>query len=347
THPQPPARPFRVRGPPRLLRAGRARAHRRARGADPRRAARAGGRRRGGAAGAGHPADRQPAPAPRARLRRGAQRRRGHPGGRARSVDVVRGRRAGARQGRPVDPRCDLPPVRGWPGGPVHPRDQRRRRNRHGGRRVRALPPAARPAQAHPARPSGHARRVRPSRPSPARAAASAVRLNLRSSTVGPDAFDYDLPAAAIAQVPAEPRDAARLLVSLEAGGAAAHLQVADLAELLGPGDLLVLNDTRVLPARLRLRRATGGAVEVLLLEPDDEPRTWTAPVRPGRRLPPGTRVEGPGLAVVIGERIDGGRRRVEVQGSIAEHGVVPLPPYIHATLMDPERYQTVYARRS
>jgi len=164
---------------------------------------------------------------------------------------------------------------------------------------------------------------------------------------VGPDAFDYDLPAAAIAQVPAEPRDAARLLVSLEAGGAAAHLQVADLAELLGPGDLLVLNDTRVLPARLRLRRATGGAVEVLLLEPDDEPRTWTALVRPGRRLPPGTRVEGPGLAVVIGERIDGGRRRVEVQGSIAEHGVVPLPPYIHAPLMDPERYQTVYARRS
>ena len=164
---------------------------------------------------------------------------------------------------------------------------------------------------------------------------------------MGPDAFDYDLPAAAIAQVPAEPRDAARLLVSLEAGGAAAHLQVADLAELLGPGDLLVLNDTRVLPARLRLRRATGGAVEVLLLEPDDEPRTWTALVRPGRRLPPGTRVEGPGLAVVIGERIDGGRRRVEVQGSIAEHGVVPLPPYIHAPLMDPERYQTVYARRS
>ena len=163
---------------------------------------------------------------------------------------------------------------------------------------------------------------------------------------MGPDAFDYDLPAAAIAQVPAEPRDAARLLVSLEAGGAAAHLQVADLAELLGPGDLLVLNDTRVLPARLRLRRATGGAVEVLLLEPDDEPRTWTALVRPGRRLPPGTRVEGPGLAVVIGERIDGGRRRVEVQGSIAEHGVVPLPPYIHAPLIDPERYQTVYARR-
>ena len=163
---------------------------------------------------------------------------------------------------------------------------------------------------------------------------------------MGPDAFDYDLPAAAIAQVPAEPRDAARLLVSLDAARPVAHRRVADLAELLGPGDLLVVNDTRVLPAPLLLRRATGGAVEVLLLEPDDAPGTWTALVRPGRRLPPGTRVEGPGLAVVVGERIDGGRRRVEVQGSIEDHGVVPLPPYIRTPLADPERYQTVYARQ-
>ena len=163
---------------------------------------------------------------------------------------------------------------------------------------------------------------------------------------MGPDAFDYDLPAAAIAQVPVEPRDAARLLVSLDDSRAVAHRRVADLAELLGPGDLLVLNDTRVLPARLRLRRATGGAVEVLLLEADGGPRTWTALVRPGRRVPPGTRVEGPGLTVVIGDRIDGGRRRVEVLGSVEQHGTVPLPPYIHAPLADPERYQTVYARR-
>jgi S-adenosylmethionine:tRNA ribosyltransferase-isomerase len=162
---------------------------------------------------------------------------------------------------------------------------------------------------------------------------------------VGPDAFDYDLPASAVAQVPVEPRDAARLLVSLDDAHAVAHRQVSDLAELLGPGDLLVVNDTRVLPARLRLRRATGGAVEVLLLEPDERPRTWTALVRPGRRLPPGTRVEGPGLAVVIGDQLGAGRRRVEVQGSIEQHGVVPLPPYIHAPLADPERYQTVYAR--
>jgi S-adenosylmethionine:tRNA ribosyltransferase-isomerase len=163
---------------------------------------------------------------------------------------------------------------------------------------------------------------------------------------VGPDAFDYDLPAAAVAQVPAEPRDAARLLVSLDGTRAIAHRRVADLAELLGPGDLLVVNDTRVLPARLRLRRATGGAVEVLLLEQDGTSGTWTALVRPGRRLPPGTQVEAPGLTVVIGDRIDGGRRRVEVKGSIEEHGVVPLPPYIRAPLADPERYQTVYARR-
>ena len=162
---------------------------------------------------------------------------------------------------------------------------------------------------------------------------------------MGPDAFDYDLPAAAIAQVPAEPRDAARLLVSLDEARAVEHRRVADLAELLGPGDLLVLNETRVLPARLRLRRATGGTVEVLLLEPDSRPGTWTALVRPGRRLPPGTQVEAPGLTVVIGDRIDGGRRRVEVHGSIEEHGVVPLPPYIRAPLADPERYQTVYAR--
>jgi S-adenosylmethionine:tRNA ribosyltransferase-isomerase len=163
---------------------------------------------------------------------------------------------------------------------------------------------------------------------------------------VGPDTFDYELPPAAIAQVPVEPRDAARLLVSLDETGPVAHRRVADLAELLGPGDLLVVNDTRVLPARLRLRRATGGAVEVLLLERDEMPRVWTALVRPGRRLPPGTRVEGPGVAVVIGDRIDGGRRRVEVEGSIEQHGVVPLPPYIHAPLADPERYQTVYARQ-
>jgi S-adenosylmethionine:tRNA ribosyltransferase-isomerase len=159
-------------------------------------------------------------------------------------------------------------------------------------------------------------------------------------------AFDYDLPARAIAQVPIEPRDAARLLVSLDATAPVAHRHVANLPDLLGPGDVLVVNDTRVLPARLRLHRATGGSVEVLLLEPDGGPRTWTALVRPSRRLAPGTAVHGPGLVVVIGDRLDGGRRQVEVHGSIEEHGVVPLPPYIRTPLADPERYQTVYARQ-
>jgi S-adenosylmethionine:tRNA ribosyltransferase-isomerase len=159
-------------------------------------------------------------------------------------------------------------------------------------------------------------------------------------------ALDYDLPAQAIAQVPAEPRDAARLLVSLDASTPPSHRRVSDLVDLVGEGDVVVVNETRVVPARLRLHRDTGGAVEVLLLEPDDGPDRWTALVRPSRRLRPGTTVGAPGLSVVIGERLDGGRRRVEVRGSVAAHGVVPLPPYIREPLADPERYQTVYARR-
>jgi S-adenosylmethionine:tRNA ribosyltransferase-isomerase len=163
---------------------------------------------------------------------------------------------------------------------------------------------------------------------------------------VGPARFDYELPSAAVAQVPVEPRDAARLLVSLGAG--VAHRRVRDLPDLVGPGDVLVVNETRVLPARLRLSRSTGGAVEVLLLEPDGSPgpATWEALVRPSRKLPPGTRLDAPGLVVVVGEHLGGGRRRVEVRGSIEAHGVVPLPPYIRAPLADPERYQTVYARQ-
>ncbi len=97
--------------------------------------------------------------------------------------------------------------------------------------------------------------------------------------------FDYELPAERIAQVPIEPRDAARLLVdrgSAEPG----HLHVRDLPALLRDGDLLVVNDTKVIPARLRLHRLTGGAAEVLLLEPlSDDRRTWEAMIRPARKL--------------------------------------------------------------
>ena len=101
-------------------------------------------------------------------------------------------------------------------------------------------------------------------------------------------AYDYPLPPSRIAQHPVEPRSAARLLVSVDGGTTPTHLSVADLPSLLHDGDVLVVNETKVLPARLRLRKATGGAAEVLLLEPLGDDR-WTALVRPGRRLPDGT----------------------------------------------------------
>jgi S-adenosylmethionine:tRNA ribosyltransferase-isomerase len=164
--------------------------------------------------------------------------------------------------------------------------------------------------------------------------------------------FDYDLPEVAIAQAPVEPRDAARMLVDRGAGVAPAHLRVRDLPALLTPGDVVVLNTTRVLRARLHLRKPTGGAVEVLLLEPVDDGR-WEALVRPGRRVAPGTtlqtRRDGPGLEVLVGERLDDGRRLVtlvtdDLSAALDAHGEVPLPPYITEPLGDPERYQTVYA---
>ncbi len=171
----------------------------------------------------------------------------------------------------------------------------------------------------------------------------------------------YDLPEEAIAQHPAEPRDSARLVVARS--GSVAHRTVADLADLLDPGDVLVVNDSRVLPARLHLRKATGGAVEVLLLHRRAE-GGWEALVRPGRRVPPGTRLHapaGPGPAggdepvVEVGEVLgDDGRRRVRLltddaateERWLGALGEVPLPPYVHEPLADPERYQTVFADR-
>ena len=165
--------------------------------------------------------------------------------------------------------------------------------------------------------------------------------------------FDYDLPDQAIAQEPVEPRDAARMLVDRGARADPAHRTVADLPDLLGPGDVVVVNTTRVLRARLHLRKATGGAVEVLLLEPQDDGR-WEALVRPGRRVPPGTVLTpagdaGPPLEVEVGEILEEGRRLVrlgtdDVTAALDAHGAVPLPPYITEPLDDPGRYQTVYA---
>jgi S-adenosylmethionine:tRNA ribosyltransferase-isomerase len=161
---------------------------------------------------------------------------------------------------------------------------------------------------------------------------------------------DYHLPEAAIAQSPAEPRDSARLLDAVDPGGRLVHRRIRDLPDLLGPGDVVVVNDTRVVPARLLLAKASGGAAEVLLLEGFGE--DWLALVRPGRRLPPGTALGPPGgePLLEVGERVGGGRRRVRLlvpAGEVmARHGQVALPPYITRPLADAERYQTVYARR-
>ena len=172
-------------------------------------------------------------------------------------------------------------------------------------------------------------------------------------------AFDYPLPTSAIAQVPVEPRDSARLLIDTGPGGAPRHGHIPDLVGLLGPGDVVVVNTTRVLPARLRLRKPSGGAVEVLLLEPEHgdvaDATRWEALVRPSRKVAPGTTlVAGSDLQVVVGDDLGEGRRCVElvvppgheVLSVLEGHGSVPLPPYITAALEDPERYQTTYADR-
>ncbi|MBU3702412.1 MAG: S-adenosylmethionine:tRNA ribosyltransferase-isomerase, partial [Acidimicrobiia bacterium] len=136
--------------------------------------------------------------------------------------------------------------------------------------------------------------------------------------------FDYELPPTAIAQHPIEPRDAARLLVDSGDGAPPQHRHVRDLPEILRPGDLLVVNTTRVLPARLRLRKRSGGAVEVLLLERLDDgsldesgESRWEALVRPSRKVPPGTVVGpelGPGLSVTVHDDLGEGRREVTIE---------------------------------
>ncbi|HXG77329.1 MAG TPA: tRNA preQ1(34) S-adenosylmethionine ribosyltransferase-isomerase QueA [Gaiellaceae bacterium] len=150
--------------------------------------------------------------------------------------------------------------------------------------------------------------------------------------------LEYDLPPELIAQHPAEPRDASRLLVYRRATGAVEHRRFADLPEVLA-GELVVLNDTRVVPARLQLRRASGAAVEVLLLERAGADGLWEALARPSRRLRAGERLGPVELLEPLGE----GRWLLRLEGEPA--GEIPLPPYIHEPLSDPERYQTVYAR--
>jgi S-adenosylmethionine:tRNA ribosyltransferase-isomerase len=168
-------------------------------------------------------------------------------------------------------------------------------------------------------------------------------------------AVDYELPPERIAQTPVEPRDAARLLIDEGAGRAPRHGHIPDLAGLVGRGDVVVVNTTRVLSARLLAQKTTGGAVEVLLLEPlaDAGPHRWEALVRPSRKVAAGTGLRvAPELSLVVGEDLGEGRRVVDVvipAGAelldvLGRHGRVPLPPYITEALADPERYQTTYA---
>jgi S-adenosylmethionine:tRNA ribosyltransferase-isomerase len=167
--------------------------------------------------------------------------------------------------------------------------------------------------------------------------------------------FDFHLPPEQIAQSPAERRDASRLLVMHRESGELHHRTFADIVEYVAPGDVLVLNETRVFPARLLGRKATGAAAEILLLHPHEgEEKVWVALVRPGGKLKPGRTVEiGPELRVEIVDSTPGGERIVRlvtplgVTEALDRYGEVPLPPYVErsATEVDRERYQTVYAR--
>ncbi|MBW7919112.1 MAG: tRNA preQ1(34) S-adenosylmethionine ribosyltransferase-isomerase QueA [Anaerolineales bacterium] len=162
--------------------------------------------------------------------------------------------------------------------------------------------------------------------------------------------FDYNLPESSIAQTPAEPRDSSRLLVLHRQGGKLEHRIFREVTEYLRAGDLLVLNQTRVIPARLFARKSTGGRVELLLLRRRDL-LTWEALVGgKGLRIARKVKVEdGPEAEIV--ELLNGSERLVRFSEPIEPYfpkvGHVPLPPYIHEELKDPERYQTVYARES
>jgi len=168
------------------------------------------------------------------------------------------------------------------------------------------------------------------------------------------ESYNYDLPEGHIAQVPAEPRDSSRLLVLKRDEARIEHRFFRNIVDYLLPGDLLVLNDARVIPARLYGTK-TGGTArsEIFLLRALDPLwKRWEALVRPGRRLQPGVSVmlDG-GACVTVGERLPDGLRVVTFPETIDIHdfidraGQVPLPPYIHNSTINPGRYQTVYAK--
>lgn len=167
--------------------------------------------------------------------------------------------------------------------------------------------------------------------------------------------FDYSLPEEFIAQSPIEPRDKSRLMIVHKANGSLEHRRFYEIVDLLQTGDVLVLNDSRVIPARIRGRRRGGGKVEMLLLR-SLEKGIWEALVKPARYFKVGDKIEvvnsrgesaeGSNLAEVLGVGDMGLRTIRFTREELLEGlGQTPLPPYIHAPLLDPERYQTVYAR--
>ena len=165
--------------------------------------------------------------------------------------------------------------------------------------------------------------------------------------------FMYELPESSIAQFPVEPRDTSRLMVLDMGSDAIEHRHFYDVIDYLNPGDVMVVNDTRVIPARLLGERVpSGGACEIFLLK-QLSPKKWETLVRPGKKLKPGAQVSfgGGKLIATIAETTNAGGRIVdfECEGSFEAAldalGEMPLPPYIHEKLMDKERYQTVYAR--
>ena len=168
-------------------------------------------------------------------------------------------------------------------------------------------------------------------------------------------AYDYNLPKELIAQDPAEPRDSSRLMVVHKKDGATEDHIFRDITEYLNPGDLLVLNDTRVLPARVEGVKKSGehGAhVEIFFLNPGGAQNEWTALVRPGRKLPEGTKVAlDADTEVTVGAHLEDGLRTLifakdaDPLAIIHKFGKTPLPHYITDTHAEPERYQTVYAK--
>ncbi len=162
--------------------------------------------------------------------------------------------------------------------------------------------------------------------------------------------FDYDLPIERIAQTPIEPRHASRLLVLQRDKPQLEHTTFWNVSDYLLPGDLLVINQTRVIPARIFAHKSTGGKIELLLLRRVDL-TTWEALVG-GKKVRAGTRLTlNNGPEVEVTAEMEGSRRLVRfaepVETYLAAAGQTPLPPYIHERLTDPERYQTVYARES